>query len=195
MGRFFTILLFFIFAGASNAYAQLNIRLNNNPPPSCSNSMRTIIFPKALSANAVCRPEVYKSKSRRVRYALQRINRWKKYAQKKWDQEHNDIYEKPTGIMKAPLYPSFSYDRAVIYMYEEWADECGRFNGKLADALIELSHLNSQCKDTLAYESMQRMWRDNSQVEAIYRNHGNPDSKKDSYYRGVASQADLLRNY
>ena len=68
-----------------------------------------------------------------------------------------------------PLYPTYSYDQAIVYMYGEWAHECGRFNSEFADAMIELRHLNSRCERTVAYESFQRMWRDNAEVQKIYQ--------------------------
>ena len=94
--------------------------------------------------------------------------------------------------MKPPLYPAYTYDRAVVYMYSEWAHECEQFNEKLADALLELSHLNERCEETVAFESMKRMWRDNKQVEGIYKYYSGSGESPDA--RGVASEKIFLRN-
>ncbi|MCJ8275619.1 MAG: hypothetical protein HRT44_12020 [Bdellovibrionales bacterium] len=177
-------LMAILLLGPSLADAQYDIRISHAPPPSCSNTMRVEILPKANMANAVCRPKVYKSKNRRVKYALQRIARWRDYAQAKWDEEHQDVFQTPNGKIEPPLYPTYTYDRAVVYMYEQWAEECDRFNGKLADALIALHHLNRNCQDTLGYESLRRMWRDNLQVRDIYKSY----SESQSPTRGVASE-------
>lgn len=183
MGRF--LLMVWLLGVALQSPAQYEMSLNH-AIPDCKETMRTIVFPLADQANAVCRPEVYRSQSPFVQYALKRINRWRQFAKAKWDQEHQDIYQKQDGVMSPPLYPTYTYDQAIVYMYSEWDSECGKFNGRLSQSLIELRQLNPQCEDTLAYESFTRMWRDNGEVQKIYQEQSGRST------RGIASDTSEL---
>ena len=104
MGKF--LFIFLLFQGVVfSSYAQYDITLNQ-PTPDCKEFMGAKLLPLADKANAICRPQAYKSKSRRVRYALSRIERWRNYAKEKWDQEHKDIYQKQDGVMSPPTLPN-----------------------------------------------------------------------------------------
>ena len=120
----------------------------------------------------MCRPELFKKQSRRVRVAWRRIKRWKSLSQRLWNKEHTEDYKVQSGRMRPPLQPIISYDRAVVYYYGELATECNHFNDKLADALVELGHINETCKATLAYREYKRDWRDNLQMRDIYERYG-----------------------
>ena len=189
MGVLVAIFAFLTLFITSESEAQIYLTYKTKKITSCSNALRTMVYSKAMRANAVCRPKMYKSKSRSVRFALSRIDRWRKYAQEKWDEEHNDIYEIQDGKMKPGLEPTYSYDRAVVYMYQEWADTCAEFNAKLADSLIELGHLAPKCKENLAFTSIQRMWRDNIQVQKLYEDYSGGGHRMEfkSNERGIAS--------